>query len=71
MNVTILWVCAGMVGAVFGVMLYSVATFKDAVGGGVRGGTRSLTRELLWALVPIFIFIVAALPIVRSVAASG
>lgn len=70
MNIVMLWVCAAMAGGVFGVMLYSVATFNDASNGHVRRRSRRVMSELLWALVPIVIFIVAALPIMGSVAAS-
>jgi heme/copper-type cytochrome/quinol oxidase subunit 2 len=70
MNIVIFWMCAASIAGVFAVMLYSVATFKSAASGSVGGRTRSVAGELLWALVPILIFIVAAMPIVGSVAAS-
>lgn len=69
MMLTILWICVAMVGGVFGVMLYSVATFDSAASRRAGGRTRSVMSELLWALVPILIFTVAAMPIVGSLAA--
>lgn len=64
MSIAILWVCAGIAAAVFGVMLYSVATFRGAMSVAVAGRRRSTLVELIWALVPITIVIVAIIPIV-------
>jgi heme/copper-type cytochrome/quinol oxidase subunit 2 len=69
MSIVIFWMCAAMIAGVFGVMLYSVATFNAKPSAEVDGRSRSVTGELLWALVPILIFIVAAMPVVGSIAA--
>jgi heme/copper-type cytochrome/quinol oxidase subunit 2 len=57
----ILWICAFVAAAVFAVMIHSIATFR-------RGSGRSAWREILWAIVPIFIMVSTALPAVRMLA---
>ena len=66
MYTSILWLCAGLAGLVFGVMLYSLATFRRSVGAGAAGRRRSPVVEVLWALVPIVILFGAAAPAVRT-----
>ena len=63
MHLVILWSCAIVTVAVFGVMIHSIASFR-------ANGRRSLV-EVLWALVPIAIFIGAALPAVRMIEAGS
>ena len=65
MLTTIFWACVAISVVVFGVMLYSVATFR-------RTGDRAIldrhaTAEVLWASVPIAILVLAAVPAVRLV----
>ena len=57
----ILWICAFVAAAVFAVMIHSIATFRRASGP-------SAWREILWAIVPIFIMVSTALPAVRMLA---
>jgi cytochrome c oxidase subunit 2 len=70
MNVAILWMCAAIAAAVFGVMLYSVATFRGAMSVSIAGRRRSPLVELMWALIPIAIVVVAVVPIVESLSAT-
>ena len=65
MNSAILWACAAIAAAVFGVMLYSVATFRGAISVSVAGRRRSPLVELIWALIPIAIVVIAIMPIVE------
>jgi heme/copper-type cytochrome/quinol oxidase subunit 2 len=59
---TIFWSCALIAVVVFGVMVYSIARYRI-------GPTNSHTfMEVLWALVPIAIFVGAALPAARKIA---
>jgi heme/copper-type cytochrome/quinol oxidase subunit 2 len=60
---SILWICAFVVAGVFAVMIHSIATFRRA--GDARP---SALREILWAIVPIFIMVSTALPAVRMLA---
>ena len=57
----ILWICAFVAAAVFAVMIHSIATFRRASGP-------SAWREILWAIVPIFIMVTTALPAVKMLA---
>ena len=57
----ILWICGLVTVAVFAVMIHSIATFR-------RGSGPSAWREILWAIVPIFIMVSTALPAVRMLA---
>jgi cytochrome c oxidase subunit 2 len=66
MHVTILWICAALAAVIFGVMLYSVATFRSAPGEGTAAYRHSTIVELLWALIPIVILVGAAAPAVRT-----
>jgi cytochrome c oxidase subunit 2 len=74
MYMSILWGC--IIGAVlvFGVMVYSVATFRAEQTGTPASFRASFRRrsliEVIWALIPIAICIAAALPAVRIVGAS-
>ena len=54
----ILWICGFVAAAVFAVMIHSIATFR-------RGSGPSRWREVLWAIVPIFIMVITALPAVK------
>lgn len=67
----ILWVCVAITAVVFGVMLYSIATFPQANTPEVRGAgpamfRRSTLVEILWAIVPIMILFGMAAPAVKT-----
>ena len=61
---SILWVVGFVAAAVFAVMIHSIATFRR--GAGARP---TALAEILWAIVPIFIMVSAALPAARMLAA--
>ena len=72
----IFWICTALAAGIFGVMLWSVATFKDDQGGkrrdaGAASYLHSRLVEVLWALIPIAIFLSAALPAQRMLAGSS
>ena len=67
MHTAILWACAIVAVIVFGVMVHSIATFRGGPGPAPAGFRLAILREVIWALVPIAIFIGAALPAVRIV----
>ena len=58
---SVLWICAFVAAAVFAVMIHSIATFR-------RGNGPRAWREILWAIVPIFIMVSTALPAVKMLA---
>jgi cytochrome c oxidase subunit 2 len=67
----ILWICVAITAVVFGVMLYSIATFPKAHAPEVRGAgpamfRRSTLAEVLWALVPVMILFGMAAPAVKT-----
>jgi cytochrome c oxidase subunit 2 len=75
-TLVVFWICAALAAAIFGVMLWSVATFKDdrsrkrsdAVAASYL---HSRLVEVLWALIPIAIFLSAALPAQRMLTANS
>ena len=70
----IFWICAALAAAIFGVLLWSVATFKSDTPRRDRGAAAYLHSrlvEVLWALIPIAIFIGAALPVQRMLASNS
>ena len=69
----IFWICAALAAVIFGVMLWSVATFQrgqDAArrSTGAASYLHSRAVEFLWALIPIAIFISAVAPVERMLA---
>lgn len=70
----IFWICATLAAAIFAVMLWSVATFKGETqrrDTGAASYLHSRLVEVLWALIPIAIFIGAAMPVQRMLAANS
>lgn len=65
---TVIWTCAAIAVVIFGVMLWSVATFRSAPGACVASYRHSTAVEVLWALIPIVILVGAAAPAVRALA---
>ena len=67
----ILWICVALAAAIFSLMLWSVATFKSDTQRrdlGAAAYLHSRLVEVLWALIPIAIFVGAALPVQRMLA---
>jgi heme/copper-type cytochrome/quinol oxidase subunit 2 len=64
LSTPILWACGFVAAAVFAVMIHSIATFRRAAGERPKA-----IVEILWAIVPIFIMVSAALPAARMLAA--
>lgn len=70
---SVFWICIVLAAAIFVVMVWSVATFKrdgatkrhNAVAAAYL---HSRLVEVLWALIPIAIFVSAALPVQRMFA---
>ena len=69
MTAAVLWICAAITLAVFGVMLYSVATFEHGTEGSTSREAHNVTVEILWFSIPILIFVSALLPALRSLLA--
>jgi heme/copper-type cytochrome/quinol oxidase subunit 2 len=65
MLTAVFWSCAAVSMAVFGVMIYSIATFKRS--GESTIVARHAVAEVLWASVPIVILVLAAVPAIRMI----
>ena len=67
MYTLLLWLCVAIVAAVFGVMIYSIATFPAAAGSAGRATFRRRAAvEILWAVIPIVIILATAAPAVKA-----
>ena len=69
MTLALLWMCAALATGVFVAMLYSVATFRPATDDPTPRRRRAI--EMMWSLVPIIIFAVAAAPTFLSLGATA
>jgi heme/copper-type cytochrome/quinol oxidase subunit 2 len=67
----VLWTCAAITVGVFGVMLYSVATFEHKVEGSTSRKAHNVTIEVLWFSIPILIFVSALVPAVGPLLSRG
>lgn len=67
MAISILACCTLIALLVFGVMVYSIATFRTESGGTRANFRPRALIEVLWVLIPIAIFISAALPAARMI----
>lgn len=66
MYALILWLCAAISTAVFGVMLYSIATFRATAGATPATFRRRTLVEILWAAIPIIIILATAAPAIKT-----
>ena len=65
MLTAVFWSCGLVSMAVFGVMIYSIATFRRS--GERASVARHAVAEVLWATVPIAILVLAAAPALRMI----
>jgi cytochrome c oxidase subunit II len=68
MYTALLWLCITLAILVFGVMLYSVGAYRVPRDAAPVRHRNNVFIELLWAAVPIAIMVIAALPILRTMA---
>ena len=61
----IFWTCVAISTAVFGVMIYSILTFRRS--GERAAVARHTVAEVLWATIPILILVLAAAPAIRLI----
>ena len=66
LHMLILWVCVAIAAAVFGVMIYSIATFRKSKGAVSATFDHSTTAEIVWTLIPVIILIAMAIPAART-----
>ena len=66
LHMLILVICVVIAAAVFGVMIYSIATFRKSKGAVPAKFDHSTTAEIVWTIIPAFILIAMAIPAART-----
>jgi cytochrome c oxidase subunit 2 len=66
LHTLILWICVVIAVAVFGVMIYSIATFRKSKGAVPATFDHSTTAEVIWTIVPVLILVGMAIPSART-----
>jgi cytochrome c oxidase subunit 2 len=66
LHMLILWICVAIAVAVFGVMIYSIATFRKSKGAVPATFDHSTTAEIVWTVIPVLILVLMAVPAART-----
>jgi len=66
LHTLILWICVLIAVAVFGVMIYSIATFRKSKGAIPATFDHSTTAEVVWTIIPVLILVGMAVPAART-----
>jgi cytochrome c oxidase subunit 2 len=66
LHTLILWICVVIAVAVFGVMIYSIATFRKSKGAIPATFDHSATAEVIWTIIPVLILVGMAIPAART-----
>ena len=66
LHMLILWVCVAIAVAVFGVMIYSIATFRKSKGAVSATFDHNTNAEVIWTLIPVVILVAMAIPAART-----
>jgi cytochrome c oxidase subunit 2 len=67
LHMTIFWWCVAIGVAVFGVMIYSLVTFRKSKGAVPDTSITHSTRvEIVWTVIPVLILVVMAIPAART-----
>ena len=66
LHMLILWVCVAIAVAVFGVMIYSIATFRKSKGAVSATFDHNTNAEVIWTLIPVIILVAMAIPAARD-----
>ena len=69
LHMLILWVCVAIAVAVFGVMIYSIATFRKSKGAVPATFDHSTTAEIVWTVIPVLILVAMAIPAAKTLVA--
>ena len=69
LHMVILWVCVAIAAAVFAVMIYSVATFRQSKGAKAATFDHSTSAEVIWTIIPVLILVFMAIPAARTLVA--
>jgi heme/copper-type cytochrome/quinol oxidase subunit 2 len=63
---TVLWACTLVASATCGLLVYSIASFRNAAGDSPVSFVRRTAMEVAWAMIPILILIGTAAPAVKA-----
>jgi len=66
LHMLILWVCVAIAAAVFGVMIYSIATFRKSKGAVPATFEHNTKAEIVWTVIPVIILVAMAVPAART-----
>jgi cytochrome c oxidase subunit 2 len=66
LHMLILWICVAIAAAVFGVMIYSIATFRKSKGAVPATFDHSTKAEIVWTVIPVLILVGMAVPAART-----
>jgi cytochrome c oxidase subunit II len=66
LHMLILWVCVAIAVAVFGVMIYSIATFRKSKGAVAADFDHNTKAEIIWTVIPVVILVAMAIPAART-----
>ncbi|HEX9207893.1 MAG TPA: cytochrome c oxidase subunit II [Steroidobacteraceae bacterium] len=66
LHMLILWVCVVIAVAVFGVMIYSIATFRKSKGAVPADFDHNTKAEVIWTVIPVIILVAMAVPAART-----
>ena len=62
LHMLILWISVAIAVAVFGAMIYSIATFRKSKGAVPADFDHSTKAEVLWTVIPVLILVGMAIP---------
>jgi len=66
LRMLILWICVAIAVAVFGVMIYSIATFRKSKGAVPATFDHNTKAEVIWTVIPVLILVGMAIPAART-----
>jgi cytochrome c oxidase subunit 2 len=66
LHMLILWICVAIAAAVFGVMIYSIATFRQSKGAVPATFEHNTKAEIIWTVIPVIILVAMAVPAART-----
>jgi cytochrome c oxidase subunit 2 len=66
LHMLILWICVAIAVAVFGVMIYSIATFRKSKGAVPATFDHNTKAEVIWTVIPVMILVGMAIPAAKT-----
>jgi cytochrome c oxidase subunit 2 len=66
LHMLILWICVAIAVVVFGVMIYSIATFRKSKGAVPATFDHNTKAEIIWTVIPVIILVGMAIPAAKT-----